>query len=101
MPGVGRERRDLDVGLADQRVIRVIGAHDIMAEALGPRGVLTRTQPDAQAMADIERGIAVVRALSTITSISSLQVSARRASANRNAPPAPMPAPSVAVNHPR
>jgi UDP-2,3-diacylglucosamine hydrolase len=41
----------------------VIGAHEILTEALGPQGLLTRTAPDAQAMADIARGIAVVRAL--------------------------------------
>ncbi len=45
---------------------RVIGAHEILREALGPRGVLTRASPDAQAMADIERGVAVVRALGTV-----------------------------------
>lgn len=42
---------------------RVLGAHDIIADALGPRGVLGRAAPDAQAMADIARGVAVVRAL--------------------------------------
>jgi UDP-2,3-diacylglucosamine hydrolase len=45
---------------------RVIGAHEVLAEALGPRGLLTRTAPDAQAMADIQRGIAVVRALGAV-----------------------------------
>ena len=45
---------------------RVIGAHEILQEALGPRGVLTSVSPDAQAMADIERGVAVVRALGTV-----------------------------------
>jgi DUF1009 family protein len=42
---------------------RVLGAHEIIAEALGPRGVLGAVSPDAQARADIDRGIAVVRAL--------------------------------------
>jgi UDP-2,3-diacylglucosamine hydrolase len=42
---------------------RVIGAHEVMTEALGPRGVLTRMAPDALAMADINRGIGVARAL--------------------------------------
>lgn len=41
----------------------ILGAQDILTEALGPRGVLTQAAPDAQAMADIERGIAVARAL--------------------------------------
>lgn len=42
---------------------RVIGAQDIVTEALGPAGLLTRAAPDAAAMADIRRGIAVVHAL--------------------------------------
>jgi UDP-2,3-diacylglucosamine hydrolase len=39
---------------------RVIGAHEIIQEVLAPAGVLTRTRPDAQAMADIHRGVHVV-----------------------------------------
>ncbi|MBN8901274.1 MAG: UDP-2,3-diacylglucosamine diphosphatase LpxI, partial [Rhodospirillales bacterium] len=42
---------------------RVIGAQEVMRDALGPRGLLTRAEPDAQAVADLERGIAVARAL--------------------------------------
>jgi hypothetical protein len=42
---------------------RVVGAQDIMQAALGPRGVLSRGGPDARAMADIERGVKVARAL--------------------------------------
>jgi len=42
---------------------RVIGAHEVLTEALGPRGQLGRIAPDAAAMADIERGATVVRAL--------------------------------------
>ncbi len=41
----------------------VIGAHDIIAGALGPRGVLGRVAPDAQALSDIARGVAIVRAM--------------------------------------
>ena len=41
----------------------VLGAHDIIAGALGPRGQLGRVAPDAQAEADIARGAAIVRAL--------------------------------------
>ena len=41
----------------------VIGAHEIMDEAVAPAGVLTRATPDAQAMADIERGVKVTRLL--------------------------------------
>ena len=44
----------------------VIGAHEILTEALAPRGVLGVVAPDAQAMADITRGIAVVRALGSV-----------------------------------
>jgi UDP-2,3-diacylglucosamine hydrolase len=42
---------------------RVIGAHDIIREVLAPDGVLTKAQPDAQAMADIHRGVQVVALL--------------------------------------
>jgi DUF1009 family protein len=42
---------------------RVLGAHEIMREAVAPSGVLTRTAPDAQAMTDIDRGVRVARLL--------------------------------------
>jgi DUF1009 family protein len=42
---------------------RVIGAHEIMREVVAPVGVLTKAHPDAQAMADIQRGVQVVRLL--------------------------------------
>ena len=45
---------------------RVIGAHELLHEALAPAGLLTRLAPDATAMADIERGIAVARALGAV-----------------------------------
>ena len=41
----------------------VVGAQDVLHEAVGPRGLLSRAAPDAQALADIERGIAVARKL--------------------------------------
>ncbi|HUC18820.1 MAG TPA: UDP-2,3-diacylglucosamine diphosphatase LpxI [Acetobacteraceae bacterium] len=43
----------------------VLGVETILREAVGPAGLLTRIAPppDAAAMADIERGIAVARAL--------------------------------------
>jgi len=44
---------------------RVVGAHEILTEAVGPHGVLGRVAPDAQALADIARGAQVVRALGT------------------------------------
>ncbi len=45
---------------------RVLGAHEILTEALGPRGLLSRTPPDAQALSDIARGVAVTRALGVV-----------------------------------
>jgi UDP-2,3-diacylglucosamine hydrolase len=45
---------------------RVLGAHEILNEALGPAGLLSRAAPDAVAMADIRRGIAVVHALGRV-----------------------------------
>jgi DUF1009 family protein len=45
---------------------RVLGAHEILTEAVGGRGLLSRAAPDAQAQADIERGHAVVRALGSV-----------------------------------
>jgi len=42
---------------------RVMGAHEVLAEAAAPAGVLSRAVPDAQAMADIGRGAEVARAL--------------------------------------
>jgi DUF1009 family protein len=41
----------------------VLGAHEVLTEALAPAGLLTRIAPDAQAMGDIARGVAVCRAL--------------------------------------
>jgi DUF1009 family protein len=45
---------------------RVIGAHEILTEAVGPRGLLGAVAPDSQAMADIGRGAAVARALGAV-----------------------------------
>jgi DUF1009 family protein len=42
---------------------RVIGMHEILREAVAPAGVLTQAKPDAQAMADVNRGIHVTRLL--------------------------------------
>jgi DUF1009 family protein len=42
---------------------RILGAHEILTTALAPAGQAGRIAPDAQAQTDIERGIAVVRAL--------------------------------------
>ncbi|MBV9247644.1 MAG: UDP-2,3-diacylglucosamine diphosphatase LpxI, partial [Acetobacteraceae bacterium] len=42
---------------------RVIGAQELLREALGPPGLLTRVAPDAQAMADVARGQQVALSL--------------------------------------
>lgn len=42
---------------------RVLGAQDVLREALAPVGLLSRSAPDALAMADIQRGITVAHAL--------------------------------------
>jgi DUF1009 family protein len=44
----------------------VIGAHDILTEAVGPAGLLTTAGPDAQALADIDRAVTVTRALGAV-----------------------------------
>lgn len=44
----------------------VLGAHEILTEAVGPRGQLGAAAPDAQALADIARGVAVTRALGAV-----------------------------------
>ena len=45
---------------------RVLGAQEVLREAVAPAGVLGRIAPDAQAMADIARGVAVARALGAV-----------------------------------
>lgn len=44
----------------------VVGAHEILGEALGPAGLLSHASPDEQARADIVRGVAVVLALGSV-----------------------------------
>ncbi len=45
---------------------QVVGAHEILTDAVGPTGLLTRAHPDAEATADIARGMDVVRALGSV-----------------------------------
>ncbi len=45
---------------------RILGAHEILSEAVGPKGLLTKIGPDAQAQADIDRAIAVTKALGAV-----------------------------------
>ncbi len=42
---------------------RVLGAHEVLTEAVGPRGVMGRVAPDAAALVDVARAVEVVRAL--------------------------------------
>jgi DUF1009 family protein len=44
----------------------VLGMQEILNAALGPRGLLSRKAPDANAMADINRGITVTKALGAV-----------------------------------
>jgi len=41
----------------------VVGTLEFLSEVLGPRGLLTTTAPDAQALSDITRAVAVARVL--------------------------------------
>ena len=63
-------------GCSAEEGFRVVGAHEVLTEAVGPLGQLGAVAPDAQAMADIARGVAVVRALGA-------SMSARPASCSR------------------
>ncbi len=54
------------VRVLDEEGFRVIGAQEVLREALGPAGVLTRVAPDALAMADIRRAAEVARALGAV-----------------------------------
>lgn len=54
------------VRIFGEQGFNVLGAHDFIADALGPKGQLGQFSPDAQALADIDRGIAVVRALGSV-----------------------------------
>jgi DUF1009 family protein len=44
----------------------VLGAHEILTEAIGPKGLLTQAAPDAAALADIARATTVLRALGAV-----------------------------------
>ncbi|HET6608636.1 MAG TPA: UDP-2,3-diacylglucosamine diphosphatase LpxI [Rhodopila sp.] len=51
------------IKVLNQEGFRVIGAHEVLREALAPPGLLTKAAPDALAQADIDRGVAVLRLL--------------------------------------
>ncbi len=44
----------------------VVGAHEVLTDALGPRGLLGSVAADPQALADVARGAAVARALGAV-----------------------------------
>ncbi len=44
----------------------VLGAHEVLTEALAPAGLLSRARPDLAAEQDIARGVAVARALGAV-----------------------------------
>jgi len=54
------------VKVLGEEVFRVLGAHEILTEALARVGLLSTAAPDAQALADITRGQAVARALGAV-----------------------------------
>lgn len=54
------------VRILGEEGFNVLGAHEILTEALAPQGAMSRVQPDAQAEEDIVRGIAVTRALGRV-----------------------------------
>jgi len=54
------------VKILGEEGFRVVGAHEILTEALGPKGLLTRAHPDATALEDIARAIPVLRALGAV-----------------------------------
>jgi len=54
------------VKILGEEGFRVLGAHEVLTEALAPAGLLGRVAPDGQAAADIRRGVAVARALGSV-----------------------------------
>lgn len=55
--------RAIGKALEDELNVRVVGVQDVLADLLTPEGLLTKTQPDETAQADIQRGIEVAQAL--------------------------------------
>lgn len=49
------------VHVLSEEGFRILGAHEIVQDAVAPAGVLTRLTPDTQALADIERGVEVLK----------------------------------------
>ncbi len=55
--------RSIGKAMEDEAGVRVVGIQDIFADLLTPAGQLGRSAPDDEARKDIERGVAVARAL--------------------------------------
>ena len=51
------------VRVLSEEGFHIVGAHEIMTDALAPEGLLTAAAPDAQALADIQRGIEVLKVM--------------------------------------
>ena len=51
------------IRLLEDEGFAVIGAHEVLSEILAPAGAMSRAAPDAQALADIARGVGVARLL--------------------------------------
>ena len=51
------------VRVLDEDGFKVVGAHDILADVLGPAGPLGATAAPVEAMADVARGIAVLKTI--------------------------------------
>ena len=51
------------VRILEDEGFRVLGAHEILGELLGSKGVLTAARPDPEALADIALGVRVARLL--------------------------------------
>lgn len=54
------------VRVLQEEGFRVLGAHEVVTDALGPGGVLGRVAPDGGAMVDLARAAEVVRALGAV-----------------------------------
>lgn len=49
------------IRILSEEGFHMLGAHDVLTSALAPEGLLTREAPDAQALADIRRGVEVLK----------------------------------------
>ena len=54
------------VRVLGEQGFRVLGAHEVLTEAVGPAGQMGRVTPDAQALTDIARAVRVIAALGAV-----------------------------------